>query len=107
MADISLSVSSTEYVPGPTTATLNGKNYDPTGDSVAFDFEVSPTQSNPTRSWITGTWEPVGPRYKAILLVRPSGTVTLAAATYDIWMKITDNPEAPVRKVGTLAVTNP
>lgn len=39
------------------------------------------------------------------LLLGPAGTATLTDGTYDWLVKVTDTPEIPVRKSGTVVVT--
>jgi hypothetical protein len=96
------SVLSTEYVQVDVTA--DGGVYDPTAGPVAMAFVVS---GNPgSGDWNTGSWDvPTTGGYVAQCLVGPgSGGVALAPGTYVIWLKVTDNPEVPVRAVGLLVV---
>jgi hypothetical protein len=105
---ISLSVLSTEFVQVPVSATVNGSSgYNPTADLVQMAFVAT---GNPAVSdWKTGSWQTVtssgGPVFLAQCLVGPSGAAELAAGTYNIWLKVTDNPEVPVRQVGLLQIT--
>lgn len=48
----------------------------------------------------TGKWKAT---YRVLL--GPGGPVALTAGTYDWIVKITDSPEIPVRKAGTVTVT--
>jgi hypothetical protein len=96
---------STEYVVVPVNAVFDGTLYDPTGDVVQFAFTVG--YGVQPSVWYTGEWDtnPVqGYWYNAKVLVGPSSPVVLAQATYTVWVKITDDPEIPVRQVGTLTV---
>ncbi len=93
-----------EYVKVPTTVTINGAPYDPHLDAVQLAFPahgVAPAGPDfKVGSWEQdqfGTW-------MARCLVGPGGAVSLVAGTYDVWVKITDSPEVPVRKVGILEV---
>lgn len=74
----------------------------PTTDVVQFAFtafNVSPT------AWSTGSWDPGGPPYSARILVGPAnGGVVLVPGSYEVWIKITDNPEVPVIQVGNLDI---
>lgn len=105
---ISISSLSTEYIQVEVTATVNGSSpYNPTGDQVQMAFIAS---GNPeSGDWHTGAWQTLsssaGPVYLAQCLVGPSGGVALLAGTYGVWLKVTDNPEIPVRQVGILQVT--
>jgi hypothetical protein len=81
-------------------------DYNPTNDKVEFAFtdEGGPVDDT---SWYNGSWETHGsahPKYFALCLVGPSGTVTLSPGSYEIWVKITDNPEIPVEYAGILEV---
>jgi hypothetical protein len=102
---------STEFIKVKVTATVNGNaSYDPTGDVVSFAFvtrEAEPQGGD----WVTGQWETetlVTPNgtvhiYRALGLIGPTAKV-LARGTYDVYVKIVDNPEIPVRFVGILEV---
>lgn len=100
---ITLSSLSTEYVRVPVAATVNNAPYNPTGDVVQFAFT---TGANPVSGdWHTGSWDSTDSPYVAQCLVGPGGVVSLAVGTWIIWIKITDNPEVPVRSVGQLSIT--
>src|SRR5690348_7696566 len=104
---ISISSLSTEYIQVEVTATVNGSSpYNPTGDQVQMAFVTS---GDPVSGdWHSGAWQTIsssaGPVYLAQCLVG-SGGVALAAGTYNVWLKITDSPEIPVRQIGLLQVT--
>lgn len=101
---MNISSLSTEYIKVPVTATVSGVAINPTTDTVQFAFtaaDVNPVLAD----WKSGTWETSGGVYYARCLVGPAGTVTLAAGDYWVWLKVTDNPEVPVRAVGALRVT--
>ena len=99
---ISLSVLSTEYVRVPIAATVNNAPYNPTNDVVQFAFT---TGGDPVAGdWHAGVWDSGNAPYVAQCLVGPGG-VALTVGTWVIWVKITDNPEIPVRQVGQLAIT--
>lgn len=103
---ITMSSLSTEYVQVPISATAAGVPVNPTSDQVQFAFMAT---GNPSPGdWHLGSWETIAPNtYIAQCLVGPgSGGVTLTAGTtYSIWVKVTDNPETPVRQVGLLKIT--
>lgn len=88
----------------PITARLNGSpNYDPTGDAVQLAF-IAGTAKPTDADWRPGTWgiDP-GPTYLAQCLVGPNAVV-LAPGTYQVWVKVTDNPEQPVLMAGQLVI---
>ena len=94
---------STEYLRYKVTATVAGQDINPTGDTVQFTF----TQSNtpPSSGWATGSWEtyPDG-NYVAKILIGPAGSQDLAAGSWIPWIKITDNPEIPVRQLPAITI---
>jgi hypothetical protein len=98
---------SKEYVRVPVEATNNGLVVNPTADTVEMAFPAV-TVDPAGGDWKAATWEtdstgtPV--RYWARCLVGPGGTVTLAVGLYDVWVRITDAPEIPVKKSGQLEV---
>lgn len=89
------------------TATITA-DHDITGDTI----EVSlPVTSNPPVTWVAADVVEVtagaGGRYTAKyrVLIGPSGDFTLTPATYDWTVRLTDDPEVPVRKVDQLTIT--
>ncbi len=102
-----ISTASLEYVRVRVQATSSGVAVNPTGDSVSMAFlttNVAPVSGDfKTATWDTdATTTPV--TYRAQCLVGPSGTVTLAAGTYAVWVKVTDSPEVVVKRCGQLKV---
>lgn len=103
---LTMSNLSTEYVQVPVSAVVSTGIVNPTSDQVQFAFVVSGDPA--PGDWHSGSWETIPPgTYLAQCLVGPgTGGVPLSAgATYEIWVKITDNPEVPVRQVGLLKIT--
>lgn len=101
---LTLSSLATMMVQVPITARLGGSpNYNPTGDAVALAF-IAGTAKPTTPDWQPGSWatDP-GPTYLAQALVGPSAFV-LSPGTYQIWVKVTDNPEQPVLMAGQLVI---
>lgn len=98
---------STEYVLVPVSARVEGILINPTGDEVQFAFKSDGTDPAPA-DWLTGSWastSPLNNYYQAQILVGPGiGGNVLAIGTYVVWLKITDNPEIPVRQPGTLTI---
>lgn len=92
---------STEYVEIPVIFTVGGAVQDPRGDTVQLAFPaygVDPVGGD----WVTGSWEPVGPPYVARALVGPGSSKVLSKGSYDVWVKVADNPETPAKKAGFL-----
>lgn len=101
-----MSVLSTQFFSVPISSILDGQQHDPTSDSVQFAFTSGRSQEPST--WYNGVWDTGsdGPYYTAKILVGPVGVV-LAKGTYTGWVKITDSPEVPVLRVGTLEIQTP
>lgn len=106
-----VSVLSAEFIKVRVQATVNGVTpYNPTADVVQFACparEADPVGGD----WFNGQWETetiVTPNgtvaiYRALGLIGSGGKV-LARGSYDVYVKIFDNPETPVRFVGVLEV---
>lgn len=98
---------STENIGVTVQATTAGTTFDPTGDLVQFSFVQGYGSAPTSGSWTTGSWtltnNPLYP-YAALCLVGPTGSTALTTGNYIVWLKITDNPEVPVRVVGELAI---
>lgn len=104
----SQSALSTEFVRVPVSARDGSSEINPTSDVVSMAF-VSAGSSPVSGDWKTGSWEtdstttPV--TYYARALVGPTGgVVTLSDGLYDVFVKIGDNPETPVRRCGAVAI---
>jgi hypothetical protein len=98
---------STEYCIVPVSARVQGVLINPTTDVVQFAFKAEGADPG-VSDWLTGSWAsttPLNNFYQAQILVGPgAGGNVLAIGTYVIWIKITDNPEVPVRQPGTLTI---
>jgi hypothetical protein len=100
-----IEASSKEYVPAKVKAP-----HDPTGLTVMFAF--TPDDTSVGATWYSGVWDGAAVlqndgSYIAIAqcLVGPSGgEVELDEGTYIMHVRVTDNPEAPVKRVGVLKV---
>jgi hypothetical protein len=105
---ITRSVLDTEYLTYPVAFVIGGTAQNPTGDPVAFAFMPNPANTNPGVSdWHTGQWvtSSIG-TYAAQVLVGPSNSgVSLAVGLYNVWIRITDNPEVPIQLVDLLSIT--
>jgi hypothetical protein len=99
-----MSVLSEQFIVVPVTLARSGAPYDPTADAVSFAF-TAPGKQPVSTDWVNGQWETT-PRgtYNAKCLVGPTGAIALPVGTYLIWVRVTDNPEVPVRQVDTLVV---
>lgn len=103
---LQLSSLSTEFVRVQVAATSSGVAVDPTNDAafIAFPLEgVSPVSGD----WKSASWEIDSSQTPVTNYVRAlvgSGGVALSAGTYDCWVKVSDNPEVPVKKAGSLRV---
>lgn len=100
---------STEYFEVPVEFKVNGAVINPTTtDPVQMAFmprNVDPGSSD----WVNGSWEvdtsQPTPVYWARALVGPgAGGKNLAKGVYAVWLKVTDNPEIPVKIVALLEV---
>jgi hypothetical protein len=102
-----ISTASLEYVRVPVRATSSGAAVNPTGDTVHMAF-VDGSAAPVSGDWKTASWDTdaVSPPavYRAQCLVGPGGTVTLAAGTYAVWVKVTDSPEIAVKRAGHIRV---
>jgi hypothetical protein len=102
----SQSVLSTEYIQIPVWASQQGQPYDPSGDVVQFAF--TPPGAGPV-TWVPGDWwtaaQPDGSRVAFILVGPANGGTPLGDGIWDMWMKIADSPEVPVRVVATVEIT--
>lgn len=98
---------SLEYVPVPVTAMVNGSPYNPTNDPVymlftsTFDAPTAGSSDWKAATWTTGTTQGT---YLANCLIGPGGTLTLTPGVYQVWIKITDSPEVPIRYSGQIEV---
>lgn len=99
---------SLEYVAVNVTSTVAGVRVDPTADSVFMAFKTDGDYPA-SGDFVTASWETnsttTPATYTALCLVGPGGTTTLTAGTYQVFVKITDNPEIPVLPVhGSLRI---
>ena len=104
---ITMSVLTTQYVQVPIDTTFNGSPYNPTADVVSMAFMPTTTNANPGVSdWKTASWvTPVAGSYAIRCLVGPSnGGNILTVGSYNIWVKIADNPEVPIEEVGIITI---
>jgi hypothetical protein len=100
---------SLEYIRVQVSATdEDGEAVDPTSDPVALAFVPAGTPMDEDTSFIAGTWEvndtdASNRLYYARLLVGPTGAYEpTAGAVMNVWVSITDNPEAPKIRAGAV-----
>lgn len=80
---------------------------DPTGDVVEMAF-MATTDKPADEDWTTGSWEPYtgrGPYFARVLVGASGDSTTLAVGTYNVWVRITDDPETPARPAGKLIIS--
>jgi len=100
---------STEYVYCDVRAKDAALVGDPSTGTVRFAF-IEDLSASPdiTAVWMVGSWVPGGGPavWTARCLVGPSGDVTtlLLGHTYALWLKLSDAPETPMIRAGTLTV---
>ena len=105
------SAASLEQVLVPVSARSSGAVVDPTANTVQMAFlDEPPEQASPeSGDWKTASWETNSTadpdQYTAKCLVGPSGTITLAAGTWYVWVKITGSPEIPAKYSGVIRIT--
>lgn len=101
---IRLSSLSLEYVKVPVSATESGQAVDPTDLGVEMAFTTNGNEPA-AEDWRAGDWETAGSKYLARCLVGPAGAIELDDGAYVIWLRVTADPEIPVKRVGALVVT--
>ena len=108
MALLAISSLSKEYVRVRVYAETNGVAVNPTADTVEMAFISGDTEPT-SPDWKAASWETdtttEPDTYYARCLVGPGGTVTLADGLYQVWVRVTDSPEIPVKKSGELRIT--
>lgn len=99
-----ISVESKEYVPAEVIAP-----HDPI--TLPVDFAFTEDNSADDAVWHAGSWEgPATTRSDgtflacALCLVGPGEPAELDSGTYVVHVRITDNPEIPVKRAGVLTV---
>lgn len=100
LADIQVSSVSKQYVTVPVAESITGG--DPTGDNVALSF---PAPGDDPTVFVAGQWLTENGIYYAQALVGPGTSAILINGFYDVYVKVTDNPEVPVIKAGLLEIT--
>jgi hypothetical protein len=103
---IQQSVLSTEYLQ-TLIMIYSPSAYNPTNDVVEWAFTPATYPMTSPVTWYTGSWAIFpGPAYYAQILVGPANEgVSLAIGAYQAWVKITDDPEVPVKVAFDLQIT--
>lgn len=108
LPQIELSSLSTDYISIPVEATgNNGLPFNPTADPIAFAFKAVGVNPAPG-DFNAGSWDihvPPASKYVAKILIGPNTSVNPGVGVWIAWLKITDNPEVPVRQVAELTIT--
>lgn len=75
-------------------------------DVVEFAFTSADDRSArpSTPDWHTGEWFVSATKLIARVLIGP-GVIPLAPDTYQVWVRVTDNPERPVQRAGAITIT--
>lgn len=106
MAVPEISVASIEYVRVPVSAKVNGAYVNPSTDTVELAFLTDGATPIDT-DFTAGTWDvdtsTTPTTYMAQVMVG-QGYVELVAGLYQVWVRVTDTPEVPVRPAGLLRV---
>jgi hypothetical protein len=97
---LKISTQSTEYVKVQVTRD-NGS--DPTTDTVAMAF-VADGVTPSVGDFKSSSWQTINGKYFARCLIGPTGVVQLTAGLYVVWVKVTDSPEVPVKRVDFLEI---
>ena len=98
-----ISVLSTEYVQVRVSTTLNGLPYDVTDGTVEFAFKAGDERPE-ENDWITAEWETAGPDFYGRILVGPEGAVSLAAGSYESWIRVIIDPQTLVEPTGSVLI---
>lgn len=103
-SQVRVSAASLETLRVAVVAKLNGVAVDPTIDVVSFAF--APGEEAPASpDYVDGNWESTPSGYYAACLIGPGGAKVLTADLYGVWLKVSDDPEVPIRRVGDIGVS--
>lgn len=103
---LTIAADSIEYVRVPVSIRENGVWLNPTADTVELAFPVEGT-APVSGDWHAATWETdtttTPDSYFARALLG-TGNFVLTAGIRDVWVRVTDNPELPVRRAGNVEI---
>lgn len=105
MSNLVINTASVEYIKVPVTVVKDGVVYDPTSGGVEFAFVTGHDLTGTT--WTTGSWETdaAGDHWARCLIGTDTNGVVLAPGKYNVFVRVNDSPEDPVRPaVGQLVV---
>lgn len=99
---------SLEYVRVPISAFASGIAVDPTGDTVQMTAEQVSDAAG-IAGWHSASWETdtttTPDTYYAKFLIGPGSSIgALTAGLYNVFVKISDSPETPVKQAGVIKV---
>ena len=96
---IRIPVSSTEYLKVSITA-------DVTLSAQTVDIAIIPARGRPVAlDWKPAAWTgSPGTTRAAMILIGPGTANVIALGEYDVWTKVSDNPEVPTDPAGRLTV---
>lgn len=99
--------SSTEYLMVEVVKKSGRSFLDLTTTTIDFAFVAENAEPTGGDYSVAGSWDHSSAiSQDAAVLVGPSGTVTLAEGTYDVWIRISGLPnETPTKFIGVLRVT--
>lgn len=87
--------------------TVSENSTDISGDDVQLAF-VAPGFAPVELDWIDAAWEAGGPPWIATLIVGDGAAALdgaeLDVGEYEVWVRVTDSPEIPVRAVFRLII---
>jgi hypothetical protein len=96
--DFTISSASKQYIQVP----IAPPSGDPTSDAVSMAFSAIDTEPI---TFYSGNWVTKNGLFYARTLVGPGSAAVLSPGYYEVYVKITDNPEVPVILSGLLEVT--
>lgn len=97
---------SLEFVKVPVTQTTGGVAVDLTQFDVEMAFVAEDAESPEPQAgdWKAASWEVAGSKFLARCLVGPGGAAVLTDGEYEIWVRVTTDPEIPIKRVGSLVI---
>jgi hypothetical protein len=102
VATLLLPAISLEYIRAAWSATVAGVAVNPSDPALPVVMAFPRVGATPV-TWYGAEWESDGAgNWRARCLVGPAGTVTLNPGDYDVWVKVTSDPEIPARQATDL-----
>lgn len=95
-----VSAASKEYIHGPVTASVVLDT-----QTVEIAFTAKTASVDDTTAWVPAEWEgDPGTTRSWRLLIGPGTATPLSPGVYQVWVRVTDVTEAPVRKHDLLTI---